>query len=77
MRSVARQRQKITYGRFADDSAASVKEAGWRKFNISVVDGDPNHVFVYEVYDNQATRKARQDSDHLQQHLFRPTRLHI
>src|SRR5215470_14462369 len=37
-----------------ENGAASVKEPGCRTFNIHVSAKDPNHAFLYEVYDNAA-----------------------
>jgi autoinducer 2-degrading protein len=37
-----------------ENGANAVKEPGCREFNISVLANRPNHVFLYEVYDNEA-----------------------
>ena len=37
-----------------ENGAASVKEPGCREFNITVSQKDPNHVFVFEVYEDAA-----------------------
>jgi quinol monooxygenase YgiN len=47
-----------------ENGAASVKEPGCREFNISVLAKDPNHVFLYEVYDNEAALNAHRTTDH-------------
>jgi quinol monooxygenase YgiN len=47
-----------------ENGAASVKEPGCREFNISVLAKDPNHVFLYEVYDNEAALNAHRATDH-------------
>jgi (4S)-4-hydroxy-5-phosphonooxypentane-2,3-dione isomerase len=44
--------------------AMSMKEPGCREFNISVSDKDPNHVLVFEVYDNPAALEAHDATDH-------------
>jgi quinol monooxygenase YgiN len=40
-----------------------------REFNISVLDGSPNHVFVYEVYDNDTALRAHLNPDHFQKFI--------
>jgi len=52
-----------------ENGAASIKEPGCREFNISVLDGNPNHVFVYEVYDNDAALSAHLNSDHFKKFI--------
>ena len=47
-----------------ENGAASVKEPGCRAFNIAIVNGSPNHVFLYEVYDNEAALQAHRQTDH-------------
>jgi quinol monooxygenase YgiN len=47
-----------------ENGAAAVKEPGCREFNISVAEKDPNHVFVFEVYDNAAALEAHRATDH-------------
>jgi autoinducer 2-degrading protein len=47
-----------------ENAAASVKEPGCRQFNISVLASDPNHVFLYEVYDNAAALDSHRTTDH-------------
>jgi (4S)-4-hydroxy-5-phosphonooxypentane-2,3-dione isomerase len=47
-----------------ENGAASVKEPGCREFNISVLAKDPNHVFLYEVYDNEAALNSHRTTDH-------------
>jgi len=47
------------------NGAASVKEEpGCREFNITVSQKDPNHVFIFEVYDNAAALDAHRATDH-------------
>ncbi len=38
------------------NGAAAVKEPGCREFNITVAQNDPNHVFIFEVYDSAPPR---------------------
>src|SRR5437016_11324236 len=37
-----------------ENGAATVKEPGCRQFDIMVEAKNPNHVFLYEIYDNEA-----------------------
>jgi (4S)-4-hydroxy-5-phosphonooxypentane-2,3-dione isomerase len=46
------------------NGAAAVKEPGCREFNITVSQKDPNHVFIFEVYDNAAALDAHRATDH-------------
>jgi (4S)-4-hydroxy-5-phosphonooxypentane-2,3-dione isomerase len=47
-----------------ENGAAAVKEPGCREFNITLLAKDPNHVFLYEVYDNEAALNAHRATDH-------------
>jgi (4S)-4-hydroxy-5-phosphonooxypentane-2,3-dione isomerase len=47
-----------------ENGAAAVKEPGCREFNITVLAKDPNHVFLYEVYDNEAALNSHRATDH-------------
>ena len=47
-----------------ENGANSVKEPGCREFNITVLTNNPNHVFLYEVYDNAAALDAHRGTDH-------------
>ena len=47
-----------------ENGANAVKEPGCREFNIQVLAKDPNHVFLYEVYDNEAALTAHRATDH-------------
>lgn len=51
-----------------ENGANSVKEPGCREFNISVLAGNPNHVFLYEVYDNEAALNAHRQTDHFKKY---------
>jgi quinol monooxygenase YgiN len=42
----------------------AVKEPGCREFNITVLASNPNHVFLYEVYDNEAALTAHRNGEH-------------
>jgi (4S)-4-hydroxy-5-phosphonooxypentane-2,3-dione isomerase len=51
-----------------ENGAASVKEPGCREFNISVSEKDPNHVFLFEVYDNAAALEAHRATDNFKKY---------
>jgi len=51
-----------------ENAAASVKEPGCHEFNISVSDKDPNHVLLFEVYDNPAALEAHRATDHFKKY---------
>jgi (4S)-4-hydroxy-5-phosphonooxypentane-2,3-dione isomerase len=40
-----------------------VKEPGCREFNILVSQKDPNHVLIFEVYDDAAAAAAHRETD--------------
>jgi quinol monooxygenase YgiN len=46
------------------NGAAAVKEPGCREFNITVSQKDPNHVFIFEVYDSAAALETHRATDH-------------
>jgi quinol monooxygenase YgiN len=51
-----------------ENGANAVKEPGCREFNIHVSAKDPNHVFLYEVYDNAAALDAHRNTDHFKKY---------
>ena len=51
-----------------ENAANAVKEPGCREFNISVLANRPNHVFLYEVYDNEAALNAHRATDHFKKY---------
>lgn len=51
-----------------ENGAASVHEPGCRTFNIHVSASDPNHVFLYEVYDNAAALDAHRQTPHFKKY---------
>jgi len=51
-----------------ENGAASVKEPGCRTFNIHVSAKEPNHVFLYEVYDNAAALDAHRQTPHFKKY---------
>ncbi len=51
-----------------ENSMAAIQEPGCRQFDILVLDDDPNHLFLYEVYDNEAAFKAHRASEHFKKY---------
>jgi autoinducer 2-degrading protein len=51
-----------------ENGAASVHEPGCRDFIITVSQKDPNHVFIFEVYDDTAAFEAHRQSDHFKKY---------
>jgi quinol monooxygenase YgiN len=52
-----------------ENGATAVKqEPGCREFNITVSQKDPNHVFIFEVYDNAAALDAHRQTDHFKKY---------
>jgi (4S)-4-hydroxy-5-phosphonooxypentane-2,3-dione isomerase len=51
-----------------ENGASSVKEPGCREFNITVSQKDPNHVFIFEVYDDAAAVEAHRATDHFKKY---------
>jgi autoinducer 2-degrading protein len=47
-----------------DNAATAIKEPGVREFNITQLVSNPNHVVLYEVYDNEAALTAHRATDH-------------
>jgi (4S)-4-hydroxy-5-phosphonooxypentane-2,3-dione isomerase len=52
-----------------ENGAASVHEPGCREFNITVSQNDPNHVFIFEVYDDAAALDAHRQTDHFKKYV--------
>jgi autoinducer 2-degrading protein len=46
----------------------AVKEPGCRMFNISVLASNPNHVFLYEVYENEAALTTHRATEHFKKY---------
>jgi quinol monooxygenase YgiN len=58
-----------------ENGELAIKEGGCREFNITVLASDPNHVFLYEVYDTEAALAG--PSQHRQfQEVFGRNRQH-
>ena len=51
-----------------ENGAASVKEPGCRELDITVSQKDPNHVFIFEVYDNAAAAEAHTATEHFKKY---------
>jgi (4S)-4-hydroxy-5-phosphonooxypentane-2,3-dione isomerase len=52
-----------------ENGAAAVKqEPGCHEFNITVSQKDPNHVFIFEVYDSAAALDAHRQTDHFKKY---------
>jgi autoinducer 2-degrading protein len=51
-----------------ENGAASVQEPGCRDFIITVSQKDPNHVFIFEVYDDAAAFEAHRQTDHFKKY---------
>ncbi len=47
-----------------ENGANAVKEPGCREFNITASRTDPHHVFLFEVYENEAALTAHRNTDH-------------
>ena len=52
-----------------ENGANAVKEPGCHEFNISVLANRPNHVFLYEVYDNEAALNTHRATEHFKKYL--------
>lgn len=51
-----------------ENGAASVHEAGCREFDIAVSQKDPNHVLIFEVYENAAAADAHRQTPHFKKY---------
>jgi (4S)-4-hydroxy-5-phosphonooxypentane-2,3-dione isomerase len=51
-----------------ENGAASIKEPGCRRFDILFLANNPNHIFLYEVYDSEATYQAHRTTDHFKKY---------
>src|SRR5690348_9694362 len=52
-----------------ENGAATVKEPGCKRFDIINLNSDPNHFFLYEVYDNEAALKSHRETDHFKKYM--------
>jgi autoinducer 2-degrading protein len=51
-----------------ENSMAAIQEPGCKEFNILVLASDPNHIFLYEVYDNEAAFQSHRASEHFKKY---------
>jgi (4S)-4-hydroxy-5-phosphonooxypentane-2,3-dione isomerase len=51
-----------------ENGAAAANEPGCRRFDILNLASDPNHFFLYEVYDNEAAFKAHRETEHFKKY---------
>jgi (4S)-4-hydroxy-5-phosphonooxypentane-2,3-dione isomerase len=51
-----------------ENGDASVHEPGCRDFIITVSQKDPNHVFIFEVYDDAAAFETHRQTDHFKKY---------
>ena len=51
-----------------ENGAAAAKEPGCRRFDILSLASDPNHFFLYEVYDSEAAFKAHRETEHFKKY---------
>ena len=51
-----------------ENSLAAIQEPGCRQFDILVLADDPNHLFLFEVYDNEAAFKTHRASEHFKKY---------
>jgi autoinducer 2-degrading protein len=51
-----------------ENGAATVKEPGCHEFNVLVSQKDPNHVLIFEVYNDAAAALAHRETDHFKKY---------
>src|SRR5579871_2795840 len=56
--------REVYLAAITENGAAAAKEPGCKRFDILNLASDPNHFFLYEVYDNEAALKAHRETDH-------------
>lgn len=52
-----------------ENGAAAAREPGCRRFDILSLASDPNHFFLYEVYDSEAAFKAHRETEHFKKYM--------
>jgi len=52
-----------------ENGAAAAREPVCRRFDILNLSSDPNHFFLYEVYDNEAAFKAHRETEHFKKYI--------
>jgi len=51
-----------------ENGAATVKEPGCHEFNVLVSQKDPNHVLIFEVYNDAAAVQAHRETEHFKKY---------
>ena len=57
-------RDAILKGAFEDARGSQNDEPGCRRFDVVIDDADPNHMYFYEVYDDDAAFTAHTQAPH-------------
>ena len=52
-----------------ENAAASIKDSGCREFNIAISSKNPNHVYIFEIWENAAALEAHRATDHLEAYV--------
>ena len=52
-----------------ENAAASIKDPGCHEFNIAISPKNPNHVHIFEIWENAAAVDAHRATDHLKAYL--------
>lgn len=52
-----------------ENAAASMNDPGCREFAVSVSQKDPNHVLLFEVYDNAGALDVHRATDHFKKYM--------
>ena len=58
-----------------ENGAAAAKEPGCRRFDIVNLASDPNHFFLYEIYDNEAALKSHRETAHFKKYAATVTNM--
>jgi (4S)-4-hydroxy-5-phosphonooxypentane-2,3-dione isomerase len=60
-----------------EHAAASIKEPGVREFNVTILADNPNHAFLYEVYENEAAVTAHGNSEHFKRFVATTANMYV
>lgn len=52
-----------------ENGAATITEPGCRRYDILQSTTNPNQIFIYEVYENEAAVQAHRATDHFKKYL--------
>ena len=52
----------------AEDAGATIKEPGCIQFDVLMLAKDPNHLFLYEVYESETAFRAHRETDHFKKY---------